>query len=441
MATAARDVRVSTGYVARPHQRIIHRGRKRFNVLVCHRRFGKTVLTINELIDEALRNRLDRPRYAYIAPLFKQAKAVAWDYLKAFTRPIPGAEVHESELRVTLPGDRQIRLYGADNPDALRGLYLDGVVLDEYAQMAPRTWTEVVRPALSDRKGWAIFIGTPMGHNAFHDMYQYAAQGNEGWWAAMFKASETGIIDPLELRDAKATMGEDEYEQEYECSFEAAIKGAYFGVEMRKAEDDKRIDVLPHDPNVPVYTAWDIGVGDSTSIWFVQLVGHRIHVVDFYEASGEGLAHYVSVLQKRGYVYAEHFGPHDLMAREWGSGRSRQEQAKELGIKFKVVPNVAIDDGINAVRTILPRCVFDRAKCQYGIEALKQYRKDWDEDHKVFRDKPLHDWTSHAADAFRYLALGVRERYTPPPPRWERTLNELIAEDMLARGHEYERRI
>ena len=389
-------------------QQVIHRSPGRFKVIVCHRRFGKTVMEVNELIESAWACELDRPRFAYIAPLYKQAKAVAWDYLKAYTAPFPGRVAHETELRVTLPGDKQIRLYGADNPDALRGVYLDGVVLDEHAQMSPRLWTEVVRPALSDRKGWAHFIGTPMGHNSFYDLHQIAMTA-DGWWTKVFRASETGVIDPAELLDAKGTMGEDEYEQEFECSFEAAIKGAYYGREMSDAERDGRIDRVPYDPIVPVHTAWDLGIGDATAIWFVQIVGPRVHVIDYLEASGEGLAYYAREIKARPYVYGDHFAPHDAQAREWGSGRTRVEQARDLGINFRLVPNVGVDDGINAVRAVIPKCVFDRAKCGNGLETLKQYRKDWDEDHQVFRDRPRHDWASHGADAFRYLALGIRD--------------------------------
>lgn len=397
-------------------------------------------MEINELIEGAWACKLVRPRFAYIAPLYKQAKTVAWDYLKAYTAAFPGVQAHESELRVTLPGDRQIRLYGADNPDALRGIYLDGVVLDEYAQMSPRIWSQVVRPALADRKGWADFIGTPMGHNAFYDMHQYA-KGADDWWTAVFKASETGVLDPHELAEAKATMGEDEYEQEFECSFEAAIKGAYYGREMSLAETEGRIDIIPWNPALPVYSAWDLGIGDATAIWFVQLVGQRIHVIDYLENSGEGAGWYAKQVSEKPYVYAEHLGPHDAAAKEWGSGKTRQEQLRELGVKMRIVPNVGVDDGINAVRALLPRCVFDREKCGPGIEALKQYRKDWDEDHQVFRDKPRHDWASHGADAFRYLALGVRERYAAPPVRWERSFKEEFAEHLWRTRGDEQRRI
>ena len=442
MTATATATRVSTGYRPRRHQDEVHRARRRFSVVVCHRRFGKTVMAINELIHEALLCPRERPRFAYIAPLYRQAKAAAWDYLKAYTAAIPGREVHESELRVTLPGDRQVRLYGADNPDALRGIYLDGVVLDEFAQMSPRAWSEVIRPVLADRKGWALFIGTPMGHNAFWDIYEFARTTDQpDWWAASYRAAETGVIDADELAAARATMGEDEYAQEFECSFEAAIKGAYYGREMAAAEAEGRVTALPCDPAAPVWTAWDIGIGDATAIWFVQLIGSRIHVVDYLEASGEGLAFYAKAVKERAYVYAGHYVPHDAAAKEWGSGRTREEMARSLGLRFEIVANVAIDDGINAVRAILPRCVFDRAKCGQGLEALKQYRKDFDERLMTFRDRPRHDWASHGADAFRYLALGIRDRYLPPPPRWANTFAEHLVHHDRARGRADHRRI
>lgn len=412
---AARSVQISTGYGPRPHQQRVHRTLKRFNVLVAHRRFGKTVCCVNELVHGALSCQLKDPRYAYVAPLRNQAKDVAWEYIKSYTRAIPGYEANESELRVDLPGGRRIRLYGADNPDQLRGLYLDGVVFDEFAQMQPRIWSEVVRPALVDRGGWAIFIGTPMGRNAFCELYEAALTDASGdWHAMMFKASETGIVPAAELEAAKRSMTEDQFAQEFECSFEAAIAGAYYGRMMTQAEADGRICKLPWEPKLPVTTAWDLGIGDSTAIWFCQQVGHETRIIDYYEASGEGMVHYVKVLREKPYAYREHILPHDADVRlQDEQGRTRREILYSLGITGRVLSTSKVDDGIEAVRQTLPQCWFDGEKCARGLEALRQYRKDYDEKLKTFRDKPLHDWTSHAADAFRYLAVGLRPVYTP----------------------------
>ena len=404
---------IETGYAPRDLQAEIHRSLERFNVLVCHRRFGKTVLCINELIDQCLRCERPMPRFGYIAPFFKQAKQVAFDYLRGFTKDIPGVKVNQSELRVDLPGDRRIQLYGADNPDALRGIYLDGVVLDEYAQMSPRLWGEVIRPILADREGWAIFIGTPMGHNEFFGIYD-RAKDRPNWFRAMYKASETGVLSMAELTDMKGNMTADEYDQELECSFTAAIRGAYYGHLMAEADGAGRIGSVPYDPEFFVDTCWDLGIGDPTAIWFTQRVGAEIHVIDYYEATGEGLKHYADLLDEwgkpvsrggKGYLYGEHVAPHDIEARQLGTGEVLKQTASKLGIKFQVAPMHRIEDGIQAVRNLIPKCWFDSLRCHRGIEALRQYRPDWDDVRQVFRSKPLHDWTSHPCDAFRYGAF------------------------------------
>lgn len=415
MGTGVDAVRIEVPYSPREHQLRVHRERKRFSVLVAHRRFGKTVMTINELIAQSFAVDKPNPRYAYIAPLYRQAKAVAWDYLKEFTRPIPGVKVNEAELRVDF-ADRRIQLFGADSPDTLRGQYFDGVVLDEFAQMSPRLWTEVVRPALSDRKGWAIFIGTPMGHNQFYDLYQYGLK-HPDWYAEIFRASATGVLDADELESAKATMGEDEYAQEYECSFTAAVRGAYYGKLMEQCAS--QITAVKWEPNHPVNTYWDLGVADSTVIWFIQHINGEHRVIDYYDASGEGLQHYAGVLSSKPYSYGKHYAPHDIAVKELGSGMSRIETAANFGIHFQVAPNQPVQDGIQAVRTVLPKCWFDAEKCAQGVEALRQYRREWDDVRKVFRSRPLHDWTSHAADAFRYFAVSYRDQkpVTLKPPR------------------------
>ena len=410
------EINVSTGYEPRQHQRELHKALKRFNVLICHRRFGKTILCINELIDRCLSEKKKAPRFAYLAPLYRQAKTVAWDAVKEYTRAIPGTKYYENELRADLPNGGRITLFGADNYDSLRGLYLDGVVLDEYAQMSPRAWSEVIRPALADRLGWAIFIGTPKGRNQLYDIYDSALNGfkidedgtreiDPDWYAALYKASETGILPKPELVAARRIMEPEEYDQEFECSFSAALVGAYYGRLMSAADDDGRVTKVAYDPALPVETWWDLGIGDSTVVFFAQRAGPEIRIIDYYEASGVGLAHYAKVLQEKPYVYGTHVAPHDIEVRELGSGKSRKETAANLGIKFEVAPKLSIDDGIEAVRNLIPRCYFDIEKCDKGIEALRQYRKDWDEKGHLFRPRPLHDWTSHAADAFRYGAV------------------------------------
>lgn len=397
-------------YCPGEHQREVHGRLKRFNVLVCHRRFGKTVLAVNELIKGAVTCQRKQPRFAYIAPLYKQAKAVAWDYLQYFTKPIPGVTYNIAELRADFPNGARIQLFGADNPDALRGIYLDGVVLDEVAQMPPKAWSEVIRPALSDRHGWALFIGTPKGHNLFYDMYKHA-QNTQGWYADVYPVSRTGILPQAELDDARAAgMSEDEYNQEFECSFSAAIAGAYYGKEMAQADADGRITSVAYDPAVPVDTYWDLGVSDSTVIWYVQQTGREVRIIDVLEGSGVGLDYYIREMMRRPYVYGRHVAPHDIEVRELSTGKSRKEIAAALGVRFDIAPQLPVQDGINAARALLARCWFDAVKCERGIEALKQYRREWNEKYGCFRANPLHDWTSHYADAFRYLAVSIKDR-------------------------------
>ena len=407
------EVEVEVDYQPRAAFEAFHERKQRWAVIVAHRRAGKTVATVNDLIRRALQDGKQNARYAYVAPLYGQAKAVAWDYLRRFSEPLL-ANANETELRVDLINGARIRLYGADNPDTLRGIALDGVVLDEVADMKPRVWSEVIRPALSDRNGWATFIGTPKGHNSFFDIWQ-RAQDDPEWFTLRLKASDTHIIDDAELKSAREQMSDDQYAQEWETSFEAAIQGAYYGRELLEADNQGRISNVPIDKAVPVHTAWDLGIGDSTAIWFCQQVGKEVRVIDYYEASGVGLDHYAKVLQAKGYLWGDHIVPHDAAVRELGSGKSRIETLGTLGIKVRIAPKFGVDDGINAARLLLARCWFDKARTADGVELLKQYRRAWNEERKTFEPRPLHDHTSHAADALRYLAIGLKaERKLEP---------------------------
>lgn len=399
---------IKLDYKPRYYQQVLHASVKRFNVIVCHRRFGKTVWSTNEIIDRAIHTEHKQPQFAYIAPNYGQAKRVAWDMFKQFTSVFPNRKIYEQELRIDIPitDDRKIRmmLLGAENPDSLRGLYLHGAVLDEYASMYSNVWTEVVRPALSDHQGWAHFVGTPKGSNHFKDIYDQAT-GKENWFRAIYKASETGVIPEEELRAALEDMPEEEYLQEYECDFGAALIGAYYGKEMRRARNEFRITRVPYDTGFPVITAWDLGINDSMSIWFLQFVGREIRVLEYYENSGEGLGHYVDYIKSRPYSYEVHLLPHDAEARELGTGVTRQETLRNLGLgRTQVVPKQNLMDGINATRNVIGRCWFDEQRCIQGIKCLENYQKKWDSKTKVFRNTPLHDWASHGADAFRTFA-------------------------------------
>jgi hypothetical protein len=385
----------------------LHDRHQRWAIVVAHRRAGKTVACINDLIRAAVTDTKQDPRYAYVAPTYGQAKDVAWNYLRHYTAPIPMAAPHETELRVDLPNKSRVRLYGADNYDRMRGIYLDGVVLDEFGDMEPRAWEEVIRPALSDRKGWAVFIGTPRGRNHFADLWGRAL-ADPDWFTLQLPASKTRILPNSELEDARKSMTPEQYSAEYECSFAAPVVGSYYGADVELAEKDRRITRVPYDKSALVHTAWDLGIGDSTAIWFAQTVGREIHIIDFIENKSVGLDWYIAQVRNRPYMYGEHIWPHDGGAMELGIGRTREETARKLGLNPRVLPRDDIADGINAARMMFNRCWFDADKCSQGIDALRNYRRDYDTKRKVFKDHPLHDWSSDAADAFRYLAVGLK---------------------------------
>jgi len=408
--------RIVIPYRPRDQFKPFHYRGKRWSVLVAHRRCGKTVATINDLVRRASGLKQDHGRFAYVAPFLAQAKEVAWEYLKRYSLPIT-IDKNEAELWVELMGGSRIRIHGADNPDRLRGAYLDGVVLDEFADMRAGVFGEVIRPMLADRQGWATFIGTPKGKNEFWRLWKMA-RSHPDWFALMLKASETGILPISELDAARGDMTPEQYEQEFECSFDAAIIGAYYAREIAASERAGRICDVPVSPDLPVHTAWDLGVGDSTAIWFFQVAGNEVRVVDYYESNNVGLDHYAGVLRERGYRYADDWVPHDAKVRELGTGRTRIETLHALGRRPVLVPDHGLMDGINATRLTLANCWFDATRTAQGLEALRQYRADFDDKLKAFKDKPRHDWTSHAADAFRYLAMAWRAMTPklPAPP-------------------------
>ena len=388
-----------------------HTRQQRWAVIVAHRRCGKTVACINDLLLRAINEGKDNARYAYIAPYYAQAKSIAWDYLMRYSEPVR-VNHNISELWVELMNGSRIRLFGGDSPDSLRGNYLDGVIIDEMADTKPSLWGEVIRPLLSDRRGWAVFIGTPKGHNTFYDIYQYANLNPNEWYSKTLRASQTQIIAQAELDDALKLMTIDQYQQEFECSFEAAILGAIYGVEMRLLTDADRITKVECDTLFPVHTAWDLGFNDATAIWWYQVVHGEIRVLDYHEAHGQPIIYYANQIKERPYEYGTHWLPHDARAKTLASGgKSIIEQLFDKLPKesFKIVPNLSLQDGIQASRLALARTWFDAMKCSEGIECLRQYQREFDEDKKVFRDKPRHDWTSHGADAFRMLSVAWQD--------------------------------
>jgi phage terminase large subunit len=408
---------IDLGYRPRGQFVAFHKRRQRWSCLVAHRRAGKTVACVADINHRALKCTKQDGRFGYVAPFYVQAKDAAWTYLKRFAQNVPGATINESELRVDYRHNgARVRIYGADNYDRMRGGYFDGVILDEYGDMHPAAWPEVIRPMLADRKGWAVFIGTPKGRNDFFKVWE-RAQGRDDWFALLLKASESGLIDEAELEDQREGMTPEQFEQEFECNFDAAVVGAYYGKEVVDAERAGRVAKVEIDAALSVQTAWDLGIGDSTAIWAFQMAPEgKVRVVDYYENHSQPLAHYVGVLEAKGYK-GRCWVPHDAKARELGTGRTRVETLLSLGRDVALVPNHTVMDGINAARVSFRRFWFDELNCRQGLEALRQYRSEFDEKAKVFKDRPRHDWTSHGADAFRYMAMAWKSLQPAEKPK------------------------
>lgn len=387
-----------------------HNRTHRWACLVAHRRAGKTVAAINDIIRAAFMSRDLMPLFGFVAPYRSQAKSVVWEYLKHYSEPI-AADTNESELTVTLLNKSRIRLFGADNADAIRGLGFSGIYMDEFGDFKPSVWGNVIRPALSDRQGWAVFGGTPKGKNQFWEIRQTAQRLKDEWFLLELPASRSGLLPDGELAAARAQLSKDQFDQEYECSFEAAILGAFYGQELREATDQGRICQIQYDDAVPVHTAWDLGYRDDTAIWWYQVMRGEVHIIDYYAVSGANIAEIAAVVTGKPYRYGKHYLPHDARAKTLASGgKSVIEQLAEfLGINnMAIVPDLSVQDGIQAVRQMLPITWFDAERCNDGIEALRQYQREYDEDKKAFRQTPRHDWTSHPADAARMLAIAWR---------------------------------
>ena len=427
--------RVLLPYTPRKAFLPFHERTKRWGCLVAHRRAGKTVAAVNDIIRAAFMYKGPNGLFGYVAPYQNQARRIAFDYFKHYAAPL-AQDINETLMSITLVNGAKIGLFGADNADAMRGLGFSGLYLDEYGDFKPSVFGSVLRAALADKGGWCVFAGTPKGRNQFYDIYQTAQRLPDEWFLLRLPASESGLLPQGELNAAKAQLSEDQYLQEFECSFEAAILGAFFGTEMRQAEPRINERVV-FEPGYPVHTAWDLGYRDDTAIWWYQVVGGEVRVIDFFAVSGADIRAIAEVVVNKRYAYGKHHLPHDARAKSLQTGRSIVEQlADHLGINhLSVVPNIGLQDGIQAIRQMLPRTWFNSVKCGDGIEALRQYQREYDEDKKAFRASPRHDWTSHPADAFRMLAVAWRAEPSAQRPLESKTLivgpqNEVTLNDM-----------
>lgn len=327
---------------------------------------------------------------------------------------------NDQEMLIRFKNGSTWQVVGSDNYQGVIGSGALGIVYSEYMLSDPNAWL-YLSPILEENGGWAIFNGTPRGRNHFYGLYELG-QTEPGWFSQILTVNDTGALNAAQIetirRQIAKERGDDEaaniIAQEYFCSWDAAIPGSYYGKLINDLEAADCIGSVSYDPRYPVVTGWDIGVGDSTAIWFAQRTRTDTRFIDYYEASGVGADHYARVIREKPYMYERHYMPHDIDNREWGNNASsRLDVIKGLGVRpVTVLPRASVDDGINAGRVMLHGARFDRVKCSRGLEALRQYQKTWDERLKTFSNKPLHDWTSHASDAFRYLAQGMRDAPT-----------------------------
>jgi phage terminase large subunit len=400
---------ITIPYKPRAHFRPIHDSIKRLQCVVAHRRAGKTVALANHIIRAALSNqrKFPAPRYAYVGPSFAQAKDLVWGYFKHYLHGIDGVSFSESELTVTLPNGAKISLYGGSAAyERMRGLYMDGVVMDEFAMLDPKAWTTVIRPTLSDYRGWAIVSGTSDGDDHFHELVKRAKIEDE-WDLHIIPVTETDALHPDEIEEMRKEMASNpgSFDREMMCNFDAPVAGAYYAELMNDAELEGRVTNVPYQPGLRTVAIWDLGISDYMSIWIFQKAGQEWHLVDYIQEHGKALHYYVSEIGERGYRNVAHLCPHDIRARELGTGKSRYEVLVDLGCDVYIVPNHTVEDRIDAVRNVLPICWFDREKTQEGRRALKAYRSGKSD--TLGFTKPLHNWASHGADAFGHLAVGI----------------------------------
>lgn len=409
----------------------------RFFIQCWHRRSGKDKTNIADVVPRRLLK--DPCLVKYVYPTLVMGRDNMWDgmgsdgfrYINHIPKEIREGDANKTRMVVQTKNGSQFQIAGSDEPDSLRGGNPKMFVFSEWSEQNPYA-LDVVEPILRENDGIGIFNFTPKGDNHAKALIEYA-KSNPQWFVQILTANDTSVFSAQQLLQIREetikrfiAQGRSEeegiayFEQEYMCSFDSPVVGSYYGAALRRAEAEGRISNVSWEPQLPVHTFWDLGVGDSTAIWFMQAIGREVHLIDYYQASGEGVPHYISKLKEKPYTYGNVYWPHDGKVREFGSGMSRVETAEKYGMRPLIVANQSIEDGIEAARSMLARCWFDAKKCDLGIKALKNYHKDWDDKNQVFRDKPKHDWSSHGSDAFRYLAIGFRDDlddagYVSPP--------------------------
>lgn len=378
-----------------------------------HRRSGKDKLDLNIVAREMAEN---VGIYYYFYPTYSQGKKALWDgigkdgikYIDHFPKEILDGKPNDTEMKIKYRNGSLFQIIGTDDVDKIVGTNPRGCVFSEYSLQHPKAWN-YIRPILAENKGWAIFNYTPRGRNHGWDLYEMA-KNNPKWFVTKLTVNDTNVLTIEDIEEERRSgMSEDLINQEYYCSFTASVQGAYYWKQYDEAEKAGRFCNVPYDDSVPVHTVWDLGIADSMAIGFYQLVGQEVHKIDYYEKSNEGFPHFAKLLQDKKYIYGKHFAPQDIKARELSTGKTRQEIAEALGIKFEIVPDIGVQNGIDAGRTLFQKLWVDKDKCREWLNLIPQYTKEYDEDKKIFKDRPFHDWTSHGADEYRYAAVVIDE--------------------------------
>lgn len=418
MSVETYPIKLPCNYSSRDYQeefwqKMQKEGKKR-GVLVWHRRAGKEKTCWNYLIQKACSK---VGLYYYLFPEFAQGRKILWDgvdkngfrFLDHIPKPLIAGYPNSTEMKVKLLNGSLIQVIGTNNINSIVGTNPVGCVFSEYSLQNPVGW-QLIRPILTENGGWAIFNGTPRGANHFKDLYDMASN-NPDWFCQLLTVEDTNAISLEDIQaEREAGMSEDFIQQEFYCSFTLGVEGSYYAKYVQEARTDNRVGSVPVDVHTKVHTAWDIGYGDSTSIVFFQIVGNEIHIVDFYENQGEGLAHYIEIISGKKYLYGSHYAPHDIESHDFSSGLSAQEIGASLGIRFITLPTlkISVAEGIEAVRSLFPRMWIHEVRCKHLLKCLENYRKEFDEKMEVYRNRPRHDKYSHCADAIRYMALAIK---------------------------------
>jgi phage terminase large subunit len=409
--------------------------KKKRAIYVWHRRAGKDLLALNRILYSAMFEAVGT--YWHIFPSYAQGAKSVWQETNSEGRKyidyIPHkliAKKNEKELKITLKNGSIYQIVGSDNPDSLRGAGIKGAVFSEYAEQDPRAWA-TIQPMLLENNGWAMFNFTPKGQNHAYELFKMAQKMPEVWHSEIKTAEETGVFTQEQLEQVKAEIlseGKtlDFFNQEFLCSFNNPIEGAYYSKIIDDLDKQGRIGKFEWEQQLPVYTFWDLGVGDATAIWFAQFMNNEIRIIDYIEDNNRGLNSYIKEVKDKPYIYEQHFAPHDIQIREFTNGKSRLETALELGLRFMIAPKLSIEDGIDAVRSILPKCFFNESTTRRGLLTLKNYKKEFDNKNNTFKLQPKHDWASHGADGFRYLAVSYRKDIAQSRQQWDTAISSPI---------------